>query len=99
MVEEILQDKPIDANTPTVVLVNGSGGTTMMELLTVYREVSTLLESRKINCVSPMIGSFSTTQETGGFSISLFTPTPAMLTYWRAPHASPHFPAIFSGVT
>ena len=99
MVEEILQDKPIDANTPTVVLVNGSGGTTMMELLTVYREVSTLLESRKINCVSPMIGSFSTTQETGGFSISLFTPTPAMLTYWRAPHASPHFPAIFSGAT
>ena len=43
MVEEILKDKPIDTNTPTVVLVNGSGGTTMMELLTVYREVSELL--------------------------------------------------------
>ena len=96
MVEEILKDKPIDANTPTVVLVNGSGGTTMMELLTVYREVSELLESRQIRCVSPMIGSFSTTQETGGFSISLFTPTASMLEYWCAPHASPHFPVIYS---
>ena len=96
MVEEILKDKPIDANTPTVVLVNGSGGTTMMELLTVYREVSELLEARQISCVSPMIGTFSTTQETGGFSVSLFTPTALMLEYWRAPHASPHFPVIFS---
>ena len=97
MVEEILNDKPIDANTPTVVLVNGSGGTTMMELLTVYSEVNTLLAGMNINNVSPMIGSFSTTQEMGGFSISLFTPTPAMLEYWQAPHASPHFPTIYSG--
>jgi len=96
MVEAILEDKPIDANTTTVVLVNGSGGTTMMELLTVYREVSALLASKNINCVSPMIGSFSTTQEMGGFSISLFTPTASMLAYWRAPHASAHFPTIFS---
>jgi len=96
MVDALLEDKPVDENTPVVVLVNGSGGTTMMELLTVYREVSTLLASRNIPGVSPMIGSFSTTQETGGFSISLFTPTPSMLAYWRAPHASPHFPTIFS---
>jgi len=97
MVEEILNDKPIDANTPTVVLVNGSGGTTMMELLTVYSEVNSLLAGMNITNVSPMIGSFSTTQEMGGFSISLFTPTPAMLEYWQAAHASPHFPTIFSG--
>ena len=96
MVDEILKDKPIDENTPTVVLVNGSGGTTMMELLTVYGEVNTILASKNISNVSPMIGSFSTTQEMGGFSISLFTPTASMLEYWRAPHASPHFPTIFT---
>jgi len=96
MVEELLKDKPIDRNTPTVVLVNGSGGTTMMELLTVYGEVTARLTQKDIPDVSPMIGSFSTTQEMGGFSISLFTPTVSMLEYWRAPQASPHFPAIFS---
>lgn len=97
MVEELLNDKPIEPNTATVVLVNGSGGTTMMELLTVYAEVNTLLAAKSITNVSPMIGSFSTTQEMGGFSISLFTPNPAMLEYWQAPQASPNFPNIFSG--
>ena len=96
MVEGLLKDKPIDKDTPTVVLINGSGGTTMMELLTIYGEVNTLLSQQGIPDVSPMIGSFSTTQEMGGFSISLFTPTESMLQYWRAPHASPHFPNIFS---
>ena len=96
MVDEIMKDKPIDENTPTVVLVNGSGGTTMMELLTVYGDVNTILAAKNISNVSPMIGSFSTTQEMGGFSISLFTPTASMLEYWRAPHASPHFPTIFT---
>jgi len=96
MIEALLADKPIDASTPTVVLVNGSGGTTMMELLTVYNDVASLLASKNIPDVSPMIGSFSTTQEMSGFSISLFTPTAAMLDYWQAPQASPHFPTIFS---
>ncbi len=96
MIEALLEDKPIDESTPTVVLVNGSGGTTMMELLTVYNDVASLLASKNIPDVSPMIGSFSTTQEMSGFSISLFTPTAAMLDYWQAPQASPHFPTIFS---
>lgn len=96
MLAALLADKPIDESTPTVVLVNGSGGTTMMELLTVYGDVTSLLAARNIPTVSPMIGSFSTTQEMSGFSISLFTPTAAMLDYWQAPQASPHFPKIFS---
>lgn len=95
MVGELLKDRPIEAGTPTVVLINGSGGTTLMELLTVYREVARNLSQRDIPTSSPMIGSFSTTQEMGGFSISLFTPTDDMLRYWRAPQASPSFPNIF----
>ena len=95
MVQELLDDLPIEATTPTIVLINGSGGTTMMELLTVFDEVNTMLKGKGIPVVSPIIGSFSTTQEMGGFSISLLTPTPTMLRYWQAPQASPHFPQIF----
>ncbi len=95
MVDELLADRPIESGTPTLVLVNGSGGTTMMELLTIYGEVQSLLDGQGIPCLSPMIGPFSTTQETAGFSISLFTPTEPMLTWWQAPHAAPLFPTIF----
>lgn len=97
MVAAILDDRAIASGTPTVALVNGSGGTTMMELLTVYRELCRTMTARGIPLTSPMIGNFSTTQETAAFSISLMTPDAAMLRYWRAPQASPHFPAIGPG--
>lgn len=95
MVGELLQDRPIAAGTETIVLVNGSGGTTQMELLTIYGEVARILGEKGIPATSPMVGSFSTTQEMGGFSISLFTPTEDMLRLWRAPQKSPNFPTIF----
>lgn len=97
MIGELMNDRSIEAGTPTVVMVNGSGGTTMMELLTIYGEVAKQLDNRNIPTISPMIGSFSTTQEMGGFSISLFTPTPDMLKYWQAPQRSPYFPTIRGG--
>jgi dihydroxyacetone kinase-like protein len=97
MLEALLVDRPIASGTRTVVLVNGSGGCTMMELLTIYGEVSAGLSARGIPHVSPMIGSFSTTQEMAGFSISLFTPTPEMLSFWQAPHQAPLFPVIQFG--
>jgi phosphoenolpyruvate---glycerone phosphotransferase subunit DhaK len=94
MLDELLADRPIAAGTPTVVLINGSGGTTQMELLTVFREVTTGLKNKGITQLSPMIGSYSTTQEMGGFSISLLTPSPQMLGFWQAAHAAPYFPVI-----
>ena len=90
--DALLADRPIAAGTETLVLINGSGGTTMMELLTIYGEVAGYLEEQGVPARSPMIGSYSTTQEMGGFSISLFTPTADMARYWRAPHGAPLFP-------
>ncbi len=97
MMDELLADREITSGTPTIILVNGAGGTTQMELLTVYREVAAYLDSMTIPHLSPMIGSFSTTQETSAFSISLFTPTPEMLTFWQADQNTPNFPKIHGG--
>lgn len=96
MVDELLDERPIQSGTTTVILINGSGGTTMMELLTIYGEVASLLKQQNIPTTSAMVGSFSTTQETAGFSISLFTPTDDMLALWQAPHETPCFPTIYS---
>jgi dihydroxyacetone kinase-like protein len=94
MFDALLADRAIAPGTPTVALINGMGGCTMMELLTIYGEVARALSARGIPHLSPMVGSFSTTQETSGFSISLLTPTPQMLAFWQAPHGAPHFPVI-----
>lgn len=94
MVEALLEDRPIAAGTKVSVIVNGAGGTTLMELLTVYRETSRLLEARGLEIVAPLVGELVTTQEMGGFSISLLTMTEAFLRYWTAPADTPYFPRI-----
>ena len=97
MLDALLQDRPIAPGTPVIAIVNGMGGCTMMELLTVYRDLAQGLDARGIPHRSPIIGSFSTTQEMAGFSMSLLTPTPQMLAFWQAPHAAPQFPVIQTG--
>jgi len=94
MVEALLDDRPIASGKRAAVIVNGMGGTTMMELLTVYRETEKQLGTHGIATVAPMVGEFVTTQEMGGFSISLLTPTDEMLRLWAAPSDTPHFPKI-----
>ena len=96
MLDALIADRPIAAGTPIVVLVNGTGGTTHMELLTVFREVALGLDARGIPERAPLVGSYSTTQEMAGFSISLLTPTPRMLDFWLAPQATPYFPTVHS---
>ena len=97
MLDALLADRPIAPGTPVIAIVNGMGGCTMMELLTVYRDLAQGLDARGIPHRSPIIGSFSTTQEMAGFSMSLLTPTPQMLAFWQAPHAAPQFPVIQTG--
>ena len=94
VMERLLEDRPVAEGSTVCTIVNGSGATTLMELLTVYREVNSQLSSRGIRAVSPMIGSFSTTQDTAGFSISILEPTGEMLRLWQAPQETPCFPGI-----
>lgn len=94
IVDKLLEDYPIASGGQVAVIVNGMGGTTMMELLTVWSETSKTLAARGIDAIAPMIGSFVTTQEMGGFSISLLEPDGDMLRLWAAPSDTPYFPAI-----
>lgn len=94
MVAALLADRPIAKGAEAAVIVNGMGGTTLMELLTIYRETRAALTRRGIEAVAPMIGSYVTTQEMAGFSISLLEPDKRMLDLWCAPSDSPFFPPI-----
>ena len=97
MLDALMADRPIARGTPVVSIVNGTGGCTMMELLTVYRELGLALDALGIPYRAPLIGSFSITQEMAGFSIRVLTPIPQMLALWLAPHAAPQFPVLHGG--
>lgn len=94
MIDKLLADRPIAKGGRACVIINGMGGTTLMEQLTIWNETETKLAQHGITAIAPMIGSYVTTQEMGGFSISLLEPTDAMLNYWCAASDTPHFPSI-----
>jgi len=94
MIQRLLDDRPIAAGGRAAVIINGMGGTTVMELLTVWAETVKALTSRGVRAIAPMVGSFVTTQETGGFSISLLEPDDGMLKLWCAPSDTPAFPRV-----
>lgn len=94
IIDKLLADRPIASGGRVCVIINGMGGTTMMELLTIWAETQKQLAGQGICAIAPMIGSYVTTQEMGGFSISLMEPTDDMLACWCAPSDTPYFPKI-----
>lgn len=71
MLKRILADLPFSNGDKVALLINDLGATTMMELLIVNRRVRQVLEERKIDVHDTLIGSYLTTQEMAGFSITL----------------------------
>jgi len=94
MIARLLADRPVARGGRVAVIINGMGGTTQMELMTVWRETRAELRAHGIQPIAPMVGSYVTTQEMGGFSISLMEPDDEMLRLWCASQSTPAFPDI-----
>ena len=82
MADAIIEDLPFRAGDEVLVLVNGNGGTTLMELLVVYRELDRHLRARGIIPYRPLVGTYITTQEMGGVALALCRATPEFKRLW-----------------
>lgn len=91
MLSQILEDKPFQAGDKVMVLLNNSGATTRMELLIVYKSIARILKERGIEVVRNWVGTYVTTQEMGGFSISLCKADEEIIKYYDMPADSPLF--------
>ena len=76
---------------PVLVFLNGSGGTSTMELHILYQSVLKQLDKLGIDVASGVVGSFFTTFEMCGFSLSLCALADTAQTWWDSPAASPSF--------
>ena len=74
-----------------IPFVNGSGSTTLMELLIIYNDVEEYLTKYKIKTFKPLVNEYITTQESGGFSISLLKSTEEMRKLWSLKSSAPYF--------
>lgn len=91
MVEGIIEDLPFGSGDEVLAFVNGSGGTTLMELLIAYRSIDAVLTERGIRPYRPLVGEYITVQETAGFSVSLCRMDAGDRELWDAPTSVPFF--------
>lgn len=88
MMVRILADLPFESGDEVCLLINDLGATTMMELLIVNRRVRQILRDRDIEVHDTIIGSFCTSQEMAGFSISLMKLDDELKRYYDMPASS-----------
>ncbi|GAE26906.1 dihydroxyacetone kinase [Halalkalibacter wakoensis JCM 9140] len=71
LVQDILNDMPIESGESVSVLVNGLGSTTRMELYIMFRRVEQILTEKGISIHRSYVGDYSTSLEMGGCSVSI----------------------------
>ncbi len=71
LVDKILADINFDENDEVAVMVNGLGGTPLMELYIVNNEVDKLLKEKNIKTYKTYVGNYMTSLEMAGFSVTL----------------------------
>ena len=91
MLEMLLADLEVKAGEELLVIVNGAGATTLMELFILFRRISQILKAREIKLARAKVGEFITTQEQAGFQLMIARMDAELLELWDAPCDAPYF--------
>lgn len=71
LLHKILADIALAAGDEVAVMINGLGGTPLMELYVVNRQVAAMLAEKNIKVVKTYVGNYMTSLEMAGFSITV----------------------------
>ena len=88
-VDAILGTKPLSSGDETIVLVNGLGGTPLLELYLLYGEVGRVLEMAGVRVARRLVGNYVTSLDMAGMSITVCRADPEILRLWDAPVKTP----------
>jgi dihydroxyacetone kinase-like protein len=85
MATAVVDDLPFSSGDNVLAFVNGMGGTPMIELYVVFNELNKFLKSRRITISRNLIGSYITSLEMAGCSITLLKLNDELTKLWDAP--------------
>ena len=85
----ILDDQPLESGDEVIALVNGLGGTPLLELYIVFGEVAAVLAARGVRIARSLVGNYVTSLDMAGVSITLCRADVELLTLWDAPVNTP----------
>jgi phosphoenolpyruvate---glycerone phosphotransferase subunit DhaK len=95
MIEAVISDLKAKKGSKVLVFVNGMGGTPLLELYLVYGEVDKKLRKAGLEPVRNLVGSYITSLEMAGASLTVLELDEELTKYWDAPV---HTPALRWGV-
>jgi len=72
-----------------LVMVNGMGGTPLLELYVVFSEVQRYLEGKGARIARNLVGNYITSLEMQGFSVTVCQLTDTLTRLWDAPVDTP----------
>jgi len=85
LTKPIVEDLPFKRGDNVLAFVNGMGGTPLLELYIVYNELQKILTGSGIHIARNLIGSYITSLEMAGCSITLLKLDDDMTKLWDAP--------------
>jgi phosphoenolpyruvate---glycerone phosphotransferase subunit DhaK len=81
----VIEDLPFESGDEVLLFVNSMGGTPLIELYIVYRKAIEMLEAKGIKVVRNLIGSYITSLEMAGASITMLKMDDDLIKLWDAP--------------
>lgn len=91
MVNALLSDLSIQNGEKIMLILNGTGATTLMELFIIYRKCEQLLKEKNVEIVANYVGELLTVQEQAGFQMFMARMDDELLRLWNAPCNTPYF--------
>ena len=89
MINNVLKDLSLKRGQEVILLVNGFGGTPLMELYVMVNAARLLLEDAGIKVARYLAGSYVTSLEMAGCSVTVCAVDASMLSMWDAPLHTP----------
>ena len=89
LVEPILKDLPFNSGDPVIAFVNGLGGTPLIELYVMFNEVNAILAAHGVQVARSLVGSYITSLDMAGSSVTLLKVDDELLALWDAPVRTP----------
>jgi dihydroxyacetone kinase-like protein len=91
MLQQLIEDLGVKTKDRLLVILNGAGATTLMELFIIFRRVRQTLTEKGITVLRNRIGEFITTQEQAGFQMNITRLDAKSVEFWDAPCDAPYF--------
>ena len=95
MAEAIISDLPYKSGDSVIAMVNGMGGTPLIELYIIYNKLNQICQGQGIKIARNLVGNYITSLEMQGCSITLLKADNELISLWDAPV---HTPALRWGV-